>query len=549
MDQDYPLSGVRIHLSGSIHKEPSSAEEQGIKDFVAELARLVFSEGGTLIHGSHPTLVESLGNAIKPHLEAGGSRESLILARSLFYALTKVELEEIAAHRKFAKVELFPFDPGRAEHLEQMRDWMADRCDAIVAVGGRGYDVNKAKAGVPMELKAGMARGKPCFVVGGFGGAAASFIQEPEGWLNRLRNGLDRDGNRSIFEGREPKSVARAIVDQLKRLPIAKKSIAGGRMFRILALDGGGVRGAFTAAVLAKWAEMMGRGGEENLIQHFDLVSGTSTGAILAIGLALGHPPTKLLEFYKSRVPDIFPSGRWLRQWFMPKYDLDTLVKHVSDAFGPSRLLRDSLCRLVIPTIRADHGEAELITTPHAEHRTEFHKISAATAAVLSAAAPTYFDSAELRGEIANHKFVDGGLWANNPTLPAIAEAVGHLGISLDRIDVLSVGTLTAELDFRRALDGGKLDWAAPVSDYFSAAQQSGSEMLAEMLLSSARYLRVNDKPPQAIDLADASAVDELARRGERTGAERFREVQSRFLDGYHARGVDRLASLVSESG
>jgi len=73
--------------------------------------------------------------------------------------------------------------------------------------------------------------------------------------------------------------------------------------FRILALDGGGIKGAFTAAVLAAWEK------DTNLqVQdHFDLITGTSTGGILAIGLGLGLSGEKMLDFYKERGPAIFP--------------------------------------------------------------------------------------------------------------------------------------------------------------------------------------------------------------------------------------------------
>lgn len=73
---------------------------------------------------------------------------------------------------------------------------------------------------------------------------------------------------------------------QIKLLPLVQESFSRGRLFRILALDGGGLRGTFTAAVLAKWDDMINSGGGNQLVKHFDLVAGTSTGAILAIGLA-----------------------------------------------------------------------------------------------------------------------------------------------------------------------------------------------------------------------------------------------------------------------
>jgi uncharacterized protein len=76
------------------------------------------------------------------------------------------------------------------------------------------------------------------------------------------------------------------------------------KRFRILSLDGGGIKGAFTAAVLAEWEKATGR----VIVDHFDLFSGTSTGGIIALGLGLGIPAERMLQFYKEQGPKIFPN-------------------------------------------------------------------------------------------------------------------------------------------------------------------------------------------------------------------------------------------------
>jgi patatin-like phospholipase/acyl hydrolase len=82
--------------------------------------------------------------------------------------------------------------------------------------------------------------------------------------------------------------------------------------FRILALDGGGIKGTFSAAVLAEWEKETGL----RVADHFDLIAGTSTGGILAIGLGLGLSAEELLEFYKKRGALIFPVvGLHRRLW------------------------------------------------------------------------------------------------------------------------------------------------------------------------------------------------------------------------------------------
>jgi patatin-like phospholipase/acyl hydrolase len=299
-----------------------------------------------------------------------------------------------------------------------------------------------------------------------------------------------------------------------------------------LALDGGGLRGTFTAAVLAKWDEMLG--GSSSIIKHFDLVAGTSTGAILAIGLALGMKPIEMLEFYKKEGPKIFPRDRRLRHWLKSKHESRTLRATLQAVLGNQKLAEHSCCRLVIPTVRAVHGEAEAIVTPHSVERTGFAQISAVDAALASSGAPTYFDEAIIEGDIAAQVYLDGGLWANNPVLPAIAEAVRHLKIPIERIDVLSVGTMGNEAVFAECLGKGKLGWAPASADLFFAAQEHAAGMLADSLLSPARHLRVNQQTPTQIKLDDTEAIEDMALRGSNVGQDWYIAVRSRFLDGFY---------------
>ena len=124
-----------------------------------------------------------------------------------------------------------------------------------------------------------------------------------------------------------------------------------GPRFRILALDGGGIKGAFTAAALATWEEATNC----RIQDYFDLVTGTSTGGILAIGLGLGLSPREILDFYRTRGPIIFPVTGFRRktlhivqQIIRPKFSQSILRTELSIAFG-NRMFGESKIRLVIP--------------------------------------------------------------------------------------------------------------------------------------------------------------------------------------------------------
>ncbi|WP_439126496.1 CBASS cGAMP-activated phospholipase [Photobacterium sanguinicancri] len=450
---------------------------------------------------------------------------------------------EIEEQRAFASVEIVPADNSdgqAADGLTPMRDWMAERSDVVICVGGAWWDVNKVKAGVPNELDTMLDLGKPGFVVAGFGGAIAGYLEEDPSLLSRLRNGLSHEANATIANSTSVEEVVGLIASQLKNLPLTRRNVSRGRNFRILALDGGGLRGTFTAAVLAKWDDMLKAGGGNDLISHFDLVAGTSTGAILAIGLAMGLTPREILEFYKENGPQIFPKDRKLRHWLKSKHDSTTLRGLLTDVYGDKTLEADSLCRLVIPTVRAKHGQAEAIVTPHSPDRTAYRGILAVDAALASSAAPTYFDEVTIDGAVALETFLDGGVWANNPILPALAEAVRYLKIPLDRIDVLSIGTLSSESDFTEQLGKGKAGWAPHSVDLFFAAQEHGALVLAESFLGPTRHVRVNQLTPDEIKMDDAEAIQEMVQRGNDVGKDHFAEVRSRFFDGQHVEPWER---------
>ena len=112
--------------------------------------------------------------------------------------------------------------------------------------------------------------------------------------------------------------------------------------FQILALDGGGIRGAFSAAVLAKLEEDLGI----TVRDHFDLIVGTSTGGIIAVALGMGIQPAELVDFYVDRGPHIFPgtsgwlgkSLSFLRSAFHRKYDNQSLQVALREVIGDATL-------------------------------------------------------------------------------------------------------------------------------------------------------------------------------------------------------------------
>lgn len=210
-------------------------------------------------------------------------------------------------------------------------------------------------------------------------------------------------------------------------------------MFRILSIDGGGIKGVFPAAFLAAIEEALG----SPIGAHFDLIAGTSTGGIIALGLGLGLSPKQILEFYRINGPSIFPRSQnilsRLKHYYRSKYEPAPLESALRQAFR-DRLLGESHTRLIIPSFSARSGKIYIYKTPH-HHRFESDwRMPAVEVAMATAAAPSYFPPYISSGYVAH---LDGGMWANNPTGNAVVEAVGCLGASPKDIRVLSLGCLT----------------------------------------------------------------------------------------------------------
>lgn len=217
-------------------------------------------------------------------------------------------------------------------------------------------------------------------------------------------------------------------------------------MRRILCIDGGGIKGTQPAAFLAGLEEDL----DEPIGRYFDLIAGTSTGGILAIGLALGIPAKTLLKLYENRGPTIFGQAgdkSWLgrkardaratlRQLVKPKHEASTLRDELRAVLG-DKLIGEAETRLLIPAWDADQRSVYIYKTSHHPRLTKDYRKPALDAAMATSAAPTYF---------ARHKTVDdvglldGGTWCNNPVGIATVEAISMLGWSPKDLHILSLG-------------------------------------------------------------------------------------------------------------
>jgi uncharacterized protein len=316
----------------------------------------------------------------------------------------------------------------------------------------------------------------------------------------------------------------------------------GPKRFRILSLDGGGIKGAFTAAVLAEWEKRTGR----VIIDHFDLIAGTSTGGIIALGLGLGLPAEEILRFYREQGPKIFPNitaqqkfSLNFRHLWEPKYSAEPLRAALQGVFG-NKLLKESKCRLLIPAYDVVAGRIFLFKTRHDPRFLFDENASAVEIALATAAAPTFFQQAQITAQ-SGAIYVDGGVWANCPALAAVTEAVHFLDTPLDAIDLLGVGTLSEPASFVHGgksrwfgLKPGLIEWAPQLVGLMFRGQMEMSWAIAS-LLTGRRSVYVDAIVEPGIYSLDAVAqIDRMIilGRGEAVKKAVWEAVNSRFLNG-----------------
>jgi len=295
------------------------------------------------------------------------------------------------------------------------------------------------------------------------------------------------------------------------------------RQFRILALSGGGYQGLFTAQVLAA-IEASGPG---RLRDRFDLIAGTSIGGIIALALAAGVPASRIAETFLERGPLVFPNGPVgagrlsaardaLRFLARPKYDPTPLRDLMGSFPRPDLRLSDLPVEVLIPATRVTDGDPVLFS------RARHGGLRLIDVALATSAAPMMFPTHRIGGEA----YADGAIFATAPDLLAIRAAQGDHGARLERIHMLSVGTLNAR--FRLRPPGttrlGILGWVQGqrlVRTVLAAQERLATRTAAELL--GERYRRIDAEVSEGegarigLDVASPQARELIGRISART--------------------------------
>lgn len=304
--------------------------------------------------------------------------------------------------------------------------------------------------------------------------------------------------------------------------------------FKILSIDGGGIRGIFPACVLTELEDRFLNG--TPIGSCFDLITGTSTGGIIAVALAKGLSAREIGELYLEKGSAIFPPaagprgwGRRIKQLFRAVYCSDTLSLELDSILG-DECLRDCAVRLCIPAFEGRYGEPWIYKTPHHPDYTLDADTRLTTVAMATAAAPTYLKALQNQGYV----MVDGGLFANNPIMIGVTDALSCYRLDRRQIQVLSIGCGSAPYRVEEPhFSGGKWQWRDAISAAI-AASSANSFGQASLLIGRDNILRIDVTGEDASNIAlddyeaakrllpphAASVIDELGN-----------DVYARFLN------------------
>lgn len=286
--------------------------------------------------------------------------------------------------------------------------------------------------------------------------------------------------------------------------------------FRILAIDGGGIRGIIPAVFLSKIAERLGT---NRIDEKFDLIAGTSTGSLIASVAAMGADINSSIEFYKKLGPKIFPPGTTQRRpfkWmdalsFAPAYTEENLSDSLQRLFGLTGILNDAKTRLLITSYDVFHRQIYLMKS----YEGEGPSIPFWEACKASCSAPSYFPAHILKSGGITRPLIDGGVFCNNPAMMAVAEAVRIKNKESirelqqeDKIVLISLGTgnLMRKISAEDARTWGSLRWAKPIIDVLFDGASEVAHLTARQIVTNSNYVRLQvDLSEVNEDLDDAS--------------------------------------------
>lgn len=307
------------------------------------------------------------------------------------------------------------------------------------------------------------------------------------------------------------------------------------KTFKILSIDGGGIKGFYPARILQHIEERF----QTRIADQFDMICGTSTGGLIALGLSIGKPASDIVKLYQEKGQSIFPEpknrfGRFIQKAHQiigrGKYSKAELEKALIGFFGDNTLA-DAETYLNIPSYNLTLGMPRVFKNPHG---TLFKDgdITMVDAALATSAAPSYLPIHEIN----NALYCDGGMWANNPALTGVIEALEYFvgeGKEFDSYSVLSLPTISNPTGWagKSSKNMSLKDWSGKILDPAMEGQSYFTDFLTRKIVeytkAPGQYYRVSQPPLSAehismiaLDNTSDTALQLLIEFGDQTAAE-----------------------------
>ncbi|SFO11707.1 Patatin-like phospholipase/acyl hydrolase [Paenimyroides ummariense] len=271
------------------------------------------------------------------------------------------------------------------------------------------------------------------------------------------------------------------------------------KVFKILSIDGGGIKGLYSARILSKFEEKF----KCRTSDHFDMICGTSTGGLIALALTSLISADDICNFYEQKGEIIFPKHKTIKFPFIGKIDQGFLKQiafggkfsstglknSLNEIFG-NRIIGDANNLLCIPSYSVTEAKPKVFKYDHQEGiLSRDNKAKMVDIALATSAAPTYFPMAELQ-YYNNEQFIDGGVWANNPTLVGLLEALNFFvgkNQKYNSIKILSLSSLSITGGNTTGLKNERSfkDWG---SDLFETSM-NGQAFFTDFFLSKVKEI------------------------------------------------------------
>ena len=321
---------------------------------------------------------------------------------------------------------------------------------------------------------------------------------------------------------------------------------------RILSIDGGGIRGIIPAMVLQA---LLGKLKAQDV---FHIIAGTSTGGIIACGLAKPNPvePEQIVNLYVQHGSEIFKKSLLdpVHYLYGPKYNSTALESHLASELGNVYLSGVENVQLLVPSYAIAlpkenppgntcapmffrSWQARGLLVPAGANAAEYD-FKLASIARATSAAPTYFAPAKITNK-AGQSMIDGGVFANNPTMCAIVEAHHLYDAPSQTVDVMVVslgtGSNPIRIDAAAAMHWGDLSWAVPIISIFQDGNAQTVAFETEELIDDFHWrfdVSLATKTPQgevvngAIDDASPENIKALVNKAKQLIADQHDRIE-----------------------